>query len=157
MNGARAFEFDSMRRFAIRICLLILLQLTGSLQVSGRAAQSDGHGPEVRSFLDLMRHEEDELEFQIKHNEISRREYVRSKTQIAIHRQAVLDLVKETGKDHVPELHVVGASDLDQLIEDGTSAIKGVKRGTIIGNKWRYFGSVHRGETFYILERLTVK
>lgn len=145
------------RRLAIPICLLILLQLIGSLQVSGRSAQSDGYGPEVRSFLDLMRHEEDELEFQIKHNEISRREYVRSKTQIAIHRQTVLDLIKETGKDYVPELYVVAASELDQLIEDGTSAIKGVKRGGIIGNKWRYLGSVHRGETFYIFERLTAR
>ena len=139
----------------IRICLLIL-QLAVSFQVGART-QSNEYGPEVRSFLDLMRHEEDELEFQIKRNEISRREYVRSKTQIAIHRQTVLDLVKETGQDYVPELHVVAASELDQLIEDGTRAIKGIKRGDIISKKWRYLGSVHRVETFYIFERLTVK
>ena len=143
-------------RLAIPICL-ILLQATVPSQVGGRSAQSTHYGPEVRSFLDLMRHEEDELDFQIKHNEISRREYGRSKAQIAIHRQTVLDLVRETGKDFVPEIHVVAASELDQLIEDGTSAIKGMKPGGIIGNKWRYLGSVHRGETFYIFERLTVK
>lgn len=154
---ARAFEFDPMRRLAIRISVLILLQLTLSFQVNGGSTQSNGYGPEVKSFLDLMRHEEDELEFQIRHNEISRREYVRSKTQIAIHRQTVLDLVKETGKDYVPELHVVATSELDQLIEDGTRLMKGIKRGDMIGNKWRYLGSVHRGETFYIFERLTVR
>lgn len=142
------------RTLAIPMCLLILLHVTVSPEVRGQGSQSDVYGPEVRSFLDLMRHEEDELEFQIKHNEISRREYVRSKTQIAIHRQTVLDLVKETGKDHVPELHVVAASELDQLIEDGTRAIKGVKRGDTIGNKWRYLGSVQRGDTFHIFERL---
>src|SRR3989442_11315779 len=135
-------------RLTIRTCLLIL-QLAVSFQVSARN-QSNEYGREVRSFLDLMRHEEDELEFQIKHNEISRREYLRSKAQIAIHRQTVLDLVKERGKDYVPEVHVVAAAELDQLIEDGTSAIKSSKRGDIIGNKWRYLGSVHRGETFYI-------
>lgn len=140
------------RRLAIRICLLISLQPTFWLPVGGQSTQSNGYGPEIRSFLDLMRHEEDELEYQIKHNEISRREYVRSKAQIAIHRQTVLDLVKETGKDYVPELHVVAASELDQLIEDGTSAIRGIKRGDIIRDKWRYLGSVHRGETFYIFE-----
>ncbi|HLF84406.1 MAG TPA: hypothetical protein VI837_09550 [Blastocatellia bacterium] len=145
------------RRLATPFCLVILLHVTVWFQVSGQCAQSDGYGPEVRSFLDLMRHEEDELEFQIKHNEISRREYTRSKTQIAIHRQTVLDLVKETGKDYVPELHVIAASDLDQLIEDGTRAIKGIKRGGIVGNKWRYLGSVHRGETFHIFERLTTR
>jgi hypothetical protein len=141
---------------AIRICL-ILLPVTVSFPVSGQTPQANSYGPEVRSFLDLMRHEDDELEFQIRHNEISRREYVRSKAQIAIHRQTVLDLVKETGKDYVPEIHVVAASELDQLIEDGTSAIKGIKRGATVNDKWRYQGSVHRGETFYIFERLTVK
>ena len=59
----------------------------------------------VKSFLDLMRHEEDELEFQIKHNEISAEGVLRSKSRIAIHRQTVLNLVKQTGQDYVPELH----------------------------------------------------
>lgn len=145
------------RRLAAPICLLILLLATVLIEVSGQSAQPDGYGPEVRSFLDLMRHEEDELEFQIKHKEISRREYVRSKAQIGIHRQTVLDLAKETGKDYVPELHVVPASELDQLIEDGNRAMKGIKRGGIIENKWRYLGSVNRGEAFYILERLTAR
>ena len=138
----------------IPICLLILLKSTLCL-AGGHEGQSDDYGPELRSFLDLMRHEEDELEFQIKHNEISRREYLRSKTQILIHRQTVLDLVKASGKDYVPELHVVAASELNQLIEDGTRAIKSVKRGDIIRDKWRYLGTVHKGEVFYIFERLT--
>jgi hypothetical protein len=141
----------------VLICVMILSSMNVFAEAGGRADQSTGYGPEVQSFLDLMRHEEDELEFQIKHNEISRRDYIRSKTQIAIHRQTVLDLVKETGKDVVPELHVVPTSELDQLIEDGTRAIKGLKRGDQIGDKWRYLGSVQRGETFYILERLTVR
>lgn len=142
------------RKLTIQISLFILLQGTLCL-AGGHRAQSNEYGPEVRSFLDLMRHEDDELEFQIKHNEISRREYLRSKTQIAIHRQTVLDLVKGTGKDYVPEVHVVAAVELDQLIEDGTRVIKGIKRGDVIRDKWRYLGSVHKGETFYIFERLT--
>jgi hypothetical protein len=139
---------------AIQCCLLILLQL---VTCPIHAAQSNGYGPEVKSFLDLMRHEEDELEYQIKHNEISRREYIRSKSRIAIHRETVLVLFRESGTDYVPELHVAAASELDQLIEDGTSLIKGIKPGNVIKEKWRYLGSARRGETFYIFERLTVK
>jgi len=138
-----------------RICLILLAIIL--FEAGGRASQSNGYGPEVKSFLDWMRHEEDELEYLMKHNEIPRREYIRTKTQIAIHRQTVLDLARETGKDYVPELHVVAASGLDQLIEDGIKAVKGVKRGDIIAEKWRYLGSVHRGEMFYILERLSAK
>jgi len=139
-------------RTAIQIGLLITLELAICFSASG--IQSDGHGPEVKSFLDLMRHEADELEYQIRHNEISRRDYTRSKNRIAIHRQAVLNLVKETGEDYVPELHVAAASEVDQLIENGTKALRGLKRGDVIKEKWRYLGSVTRGEVFYIFERL---
>lgn len=141
-------------RTTLRCSLLILLQL---VTCPIYAWQANGYGPEVKSFLDLMRHEDDELEFQIKHNEISRREYIRSKSRIAIHRETVLNLFKESGTDYVPELHVQAASELDQLIENGTALIKGIKPGDVIKEKWRYLGSVRRGELFYIFERLTVK
>jgi hypothetical protein len=114
----------------------------------------NAYGPEVKSFLELMRHEEDELEFQIRHNEIGRKEYIRSKNRIAIHRQTVLNLARESGEDTVPELHVVAATEVDQLIEDGTAALKGIKHGDIIKQKWRYLGTANRGEVFYIFERL---
>ena len=147
---------DSMRaRTAIQIGLLIVLELAICFPASG--VQSNEHGPEVKSFLDLMRHEEDELEFQIRHNEISRRDYIRSKNRIAIHRQTVLNLVKESGQDYVPELHVVAAAEVDQLIEDGTAALKGIKHGDVIKEKWRYLGSAQRAEVFYIFERLPRK
>ncbi len=139
-------------RTAIQIGLLIILELAICFSASG--VQSNEHGPEVKSFLDLMRHEEDELEYQIRHNEISRRDYTRSKNRIAIHRQTILNLVKETGEDYVPELHVAAASEVDQLIENGTKALRGLKRGDVIKEKWRYLGSVTKGEVFYIFERL---
>jgi hypothetical protein len=145
-----------MSRMRIRIAIQIgLLFLSLALPIpSPFAQQSDGYGPEVKSFLELMRHEEDELEYQILHNEISRPHYVRAKSRIAIHRQAVLNIVKETGEDVVPELHVVTATELNELIEQGTRALKGVKRGNIINDKWRYIGSVTKGQVFYIFERI---
>lgn len=121
------------------------------------AIQSNEYGPEVKSFLELMRHEEDELEFQVKHNEISRPEYLRSKNRIAIQRQTVLNRVNDSGVDFVPELYVQTASEIDQVIEDGTRLLRGIKPGDVIKDKWRYIGSVRRGEIFYIFERLTVK
>jgi hypothetical protein len=112
------------------------------------------HGPEVKSFLELMRHEEDELEYQIAHNEISRPHYLRARSRIAIHRQAVLDIVKQTGEDVVPELHVVTAEEMAELIEGGTRALRGVKRGQLVNSKWRYIGNATRGQIFYIFERI---
>lgn len=137
--------------------LLFLSTLVLTASAQRVAIAQDDHGPEVRSFLEYMRHEEDELEFQIKRNEISKRDYNRSKTRIAIHRQTVLDLVRESGKDVVPELHVVTLSEVDQLIENGSAAIKTIKHGDIVAERWRYLGSVRRGEIFYIFERLPRK
>jgi hypothetical protein len=140
------------------VCLITALQLFVWAAAShGQSSKGSGYGPEVTSFFDLMRHEEDELEFQIKRKEISRRDYLRAKNQITIHRQTVLDLARETGQDYVPELHVVAVDQLDQLIENGATKIKGLKPGDIVAEKWRYLGSVHRAETFYIFERLTTK
>jgi hypothetical protein len=136
---------------AIQVGLLFLSLIVA---VPSLAQQSSGYGPEVKSFLELMRHEEDELEYQIVHNEITRPQYARAKARIAIWRQAVLNIVKDSGADVVPELHVVTAAEVDELIEQGTRALKGVKHGQIINNKWRYIGSVTRGQVFYIFERI---
>jgi hypothetical protein len=136
---------------AIQVVLLFLLP---TLAAAMPVQEPNGYGPEVKSFLELMRHEEDELEYQITHNEISRPQYARAKARIAIWRQAVLNIVKESGADVVPELHVVTAAEVDELIEQGTRALRGVKRGGVINNKWRYIGSVTRGQVFYIFERI---
>ncbi|MEK6303588.1 MAG: hypothetical protein AABO41_23030 [Acidobacteriota bacterium] len=145
-----------IRSVGLRALVAVWIGILGAgVVVTGHP--QDGNGPELRSFLDLMRHEEDELEFQIKQNEITRKEYTRSKNRIAIHRQTVLNLVKETGQDYVPEMHVVATAEVDQLIEDGTAALKGIKQGDVIKEKWRYLGSAQRGEVFYIFERLPRK
>src|ERR1051326_7704753 len=98
---------------ALQVCLLFLSPICSN--PSPLARQANNYGPEVKSFLELMRHEDDELEYQIHHNEISRSDYARAKNRIAIHRQAVLNLVKESGADVVPELDVVTAAELDSL------------------------------------------
>ncbi|HEU4387596.1 MAG TPA: hypothetical protein VFV34_07350 [Blastocatellia bacterium] len=119
------------------------------------APQTRTYGPEVRSFLSFVKGEEDELNFQIRRGEISRKAYVRSKNRFAILRQAVLDRVRKTGEDRVPEFNVVTAEEIQSLLPDGLASIKGVKPGGKIGEKWRYVGSITRGERFYIVERLT--
>jgi hypothetical protein len=144
-------------RVAIRIALLILFAIIQSSWNIAKSYQENGYGPAVKSFLDLLKHEENELEFQIRHNEIARRDYLRSKNRISITRATVLNMVKETGEDRVPELHVVAASEIEQLIEDGSTLVRGIKPGEVIKEKWRYIGKANRGELFYIFERLSNK
>lgn len=133
--------------------LLVTMILTTGYSLQARLSQDETYGPEVKSFLELCRHEEEELEFQIKHGEINRQDYMRSKNRLAIQRQMVLKRVKDTGDDVVPDLHVVTSTEISQLIDGGMKAIKGIKTGTMIANKWIYLGSANRGETYYIFER----
>ncbi|HXG64266.1 MAG TPA: hypothetical protein VNO70_04105 [Blastocatellia bacterium] len=120
-------------------------------------SQSSAYGPEVRAYINYLRDEEAELEFQIRHNEISRKEYTRARNRIAILRQTVLDIAKKTGEDRVPEIYVIPAATLDQYIEEGMKALKGVKPGGIVAERWLYIGRVVRGEPYYIFERLSRK
>ena len=137
----------------VRTFTVIAVAIIGSLPAWGWV-QQDEFGPEVRAFLELMLQEQTELEFQVQRAEISRREYTRSKNRIAVLRQTVLKLSKDTGEDRVPELHAVVASEVDQIVEGGRKALKGAKAGTIIEGKWRFLGTVTRGEAFYLFERL---
>jgi hypothetical protein len=123
--------------------------------VGHTTAQNRRHGPEVRSFLSLLKQEEAELDFQIRHNEISRPEFTRSKNRIAVLRQAVLDHVARTRKDQIPEYHVVTGSELDTLIPEGLAAVKAAKPGDTIDEKWRFVGTATRGEQFFIVERVS--
>jgi hypothetical protein len=120
----------------------------------GQTVGNTAVGPRIKAFLELMRQEESELEYQIAHEEISRTDFVRSKNRIAIMRQTVMERLQETRQDRVPELHVVVSTEVEQLLDGGIKALKSAKPGDQIDGKWLFIGSTTRGEVFYILERL---
>lgn len=116
--------------------------------------QQRRHGPAIQSFLSLLKQEEDELRYHVKRDEITQKEFTLSMNRIAVLRSAVLEFVKRTGEDRVPEYHVVTASELAQLVPEGVAAVKGAKPGDEISPKWRYVGTATRGVEFFIVERM---
>lgn len=142
-----------VRNFFQPFGLLGLLILVGPLAQAVETQEAQ-YGPDVKAFLELCRHEETELDYQVTHNEITRKDFIRSKNRIAIQRELVLKRVKETGEDYVPDFHVVSAAEIGQLIEDGLKAIKGAKPGAVIANKWIYMGTANRNEAYYLFERV---
>jgi len=140
---------SQVNRF-ISIVVSLAAVLCGSATM-GR--QSNSYGPEVRSFLEYIHHEQVELSFQIAHNEISRKEFNRSKNRLEVQKQAVLTRVKRTGEDIVPEYTVMAADELTDIPPNGVEDLKGHKPGDNINPKWRYVGFAVLGEKFYIMER----
>jgi hypothetical protein len=126
--------------------------------VESSGLQREQYGPAIRAYLSFLRHEESELEFQISHREISRKDYDRAMSKLAILRQTVIDIAGRTGEDVVPELHVVTISEVDQLFENGATlldAIKdSIKPGDMIADRWQYVTREKRGEVFYVFKRL---
>ena len=141
------------RLVTIRAAILILAPMAcGPAQCW---PQANGYGPEVKSFLEYIRHEQIELNFQIAHNEISRRDFTRSKNRLEIQKQAVLTRAKRTGEDIVPEYTVMAADELSDILPNGLDDLKGHKPGDQVSPKWRYVGVAVLGEKFYIIERTT--
>ena len=133
---------------------LVLIGVFSIAALQVLAVQSSAYGPEIKSFLEYIRHEQTELHFQIVHQEISRKDFVRSKDRLDVLREAVLTHFRRTRQDLVPEYSVVAASELGDLLENGYEDLKGHKPGDAISRKWRYIGTVTRSEKFYILESL---
>src|SRR5262245_4063380 len=138
------------------VASFVPLVLLGSASYA-RRFQSNGYGPEVKSFLEYIRHEQVELNFQIQHNEISRKDFIRSKNRLEVQKQAVLTRVKQTGQDIVPEYTVMAADELGDILPNGMEDLKGHKPGDSVSSKWRYVGLTVLGEKFYIMERITGK
>jgi hypothetical protein len=151
---AQNLASPAMLKTRARLNAWLLLSVIHQICFASHLPQSNEYGPQVRGFLDYLRQEEIELRFMVSHREISRKEYVRSMNRIAVWREAVLSYARKTGKDCVPEFHIVTTSEVDELIPDGTKALKGIKLGEVIAEKWRYIGSSIRGERFYIFQRL---
>lgn len=137
-----------------QIILLLVIMACCAPPVVAQSDQEGAVGPEVTAFLDFIRQEEEELEYQISHQEIPRKDYVRAKNRFSIMRQAVLDIAHKTGKDIVPELQVVTTAELYQVLDGGLKSLRGIKVGGIVEERWRYLGRVTKGEVYYIFERI---
>jgi hypothetical protein len=72
-------------------------------------------------------------------------------------RETVLEMVKKSGQDIVPEVHVVTVGEIGQILEGGEKALGDLKPGSIVEERWRFITKVKRGEVFYVFQRLTAR
>jgi hypothetical protein len=139
---------------ALLILMSVLAPTGSSSALHAQTPRQGEFGPEVESFLEYCRAEEKELEFQLAHNEITRKEYTRSKNRIVVHRDTVIRITRANKVDEVPELHVVTSDEVNALIEDGLRLLPSLKPQAVIADRWRFVSKVTRGEVFYVFERI---
>jgi hypothetical protein len=143
-SGLRKFYF---------ICLSLSVCFSFSVISVDAQQQRASYGPIVGAYLTGLAEELNELEFQLKHREIGRSDYDRSKQRLLILRRYVERLAKESIVDQVPDLQILTDEEL------GTMGLKAKRNpdelqvGELFDNEWVILG-IERGRIrFFVFER----
>lgn len=140
-----------VRRLTILISSLLCL---GLVWLSLGLAQEVPLRSDAQQYLSFLQDEQVELEFQLAHQEIGRMAYLHATKRIAILKQLILNFAHSDNPSHIPDYHVVGVKELNDLIPQGVKKLNGARPNQIIEQRWRFIKVVPRGEVFYVLERL---
>lgn len=135
--------------FAIIAAVALLLPAPAVAQ-QNRAAS----GPVVKAFLSGLGEELTELEFQIRHREISRNDYERTKQRLTILRRFVARIAAHSSEDRVPELQVLAEDELSALTPGVELNPSELQIGAQIGSRWKLAGTERIRDRFFVLEKL---
>lgn len=134
-----------------RICTLLSCTLLIVITVG---AQTPSLRADAEQYLEFLREEQAELDFQLREQEITRAFYQRASARIAILRELVTAYGRSRTIERLPEFHVVTAEELDALIPNGRKRVRQARARQLIDGRWRFIKVALRGETFYVLERV---
>lgn len=132
-----------------------VLLVTASFVAAQRTTtySKDEFGPNVRSYLEYLRQEEEVVDDRQSRPEIRREYYLRNMNRIRALREVALKIARSSGNDYLPELEAVAPDELHTLFDEPPVLAK-VKVGDVLNNTFRYLGKVRTGLTFYIFARL---
>lgn len=140
-------------RFFVFLLYCALLGTVAAAQQVEQDASDEEFGPVVRAYLGYLRDEQEVVDDRISRREISPAYYRRNSNRIRALRQIAIRIASETGNDYLPELEAAAGNELKNLFEKPPRASQ-LRVGEVIGNKYRYLGTVRTGELFYIFARL---
>src|SRR5262245_58188529 len=119
-------------------------------------------GPVVTAYLTGLGEELRELDYQIRRNEISRADYLRTKQRLSVLRRLVERVAAGNSsgnmEDVVPEVQILAKDELKSLGPASELDPDHLTAGAGFDNQWRFFGVEPAGKTkrtqFFICERL---
>jgi TonB family protein len=147
------------RRWLVIIVFILLFAASSAAQQT-RAK----YGPVVRAYLTGLAEELNELEYQIKHDEISRADYERAKQRLIILRRFVERRAAANAEDLVPEFQILADYELKTLGLGSAPTPDQLVPGAEFEGQWRLAGierSSQSGQSrkpkytrFFVFERL---
>lgn len=113
------------------------------------------YGPVVKAFLSGLEEEVTELEFMIRHQEVSRADYERTKQRLAILRRYVERITARSREDRVPDLRVLADDELNALKVNSELQPNELRVGEEVGGQWKLVSIERIRNRFFVLERLS--
>ena len=144
-----------MRPFIV-VSILVLLS---GVAIAQRSAAQEGtystadFGPVMRAYLGYLSNEQDVVDDRASRREITGAYYRRNSSRIRALRQMAIRLVRQSGNDYLPELEAVTQDEFGTLFEKPPKPAT-FRANEILANKFRFLGTVHSGEVFYLFARL---
>ncbi len=140
-----------MTKFFFIISVFFALTLTSSAQ-TGQSTKST-FGPVITAYLTNIAEELNELEYQIRQQEISRSDYTRSKQRLLLQKQYVERQAIINGEDIIPDLQILTVDEITSMLGVSEAKSQNFRVGDVLAGKWQISGIEKRGERFFILER----
>lgn len=143
-----------VRRLYASAFLILILIITAATATAQEAQGADSEfGPVVRAYLGYLRNEQEVVDDRNSRHEISASYYRRNSNRIRALRQMAIRIARESENDYLPELEAVAANELGNLFEK-PPRLASLQVGRVLGNTFRFLGTVRAGETFYVFARL---
>ena len=140
---------------SIRLILLLAIILVACGFASAqRAGQNESDfGPVMTAYLGYLHNEQEVVDDRASRREISPGYYRRNSNRIAALRQMAVRIVRQSGNDYVPELEAVTPDEFGTIFEKPPK-VASLRSNEVLASKFRFLGTVHTGETFYLFARL---
>ncbi|HEX3146150.1 MAG TPA: hypothetical protein VHQ64_19410 [Pyrinomonadaceae bacterium] len=136
-----------------RFVLSVMTFLTFVGVAAGQRQADQEFGPVVTAYLGYLNNEQEVVDDRASRREITPGYYRRNSNRIHALRQTALRLVRQSGNDYVPELEAVTTDEFKTIFERPPLPVT-LRVNEVFGNKFRFLGSLHSGETFYVFARL---
>jgi len=138
---------------SVRFALCLFAVLIPAGVVFGQRQSDQEFGPVVSAYLGYLSNEQEVVDDRASRREITPGYYRRNSNRIHALRQTAVRLVRQNGNDYVPELEAVTVDEFRTIFERPPQP-GALRVNEVFGNKFRFLGSIHTGETFYVFARL---
>jgi TonB family protein len=133
----------------IIVCSALAVAPAGATQQTRPAA-----GPVVSAYLTGLAEELNELDFQLRHGEISRRDYERARQRLILLRRYVERQAAQSHEDLVPELQILTIDEFGTLALNAKPEPGALRVGARFDERWQLIGIEQPGLRFFVFERI---